>query len=175
MIYLVSGLKRSGKDYVAEQLQHLIPEANIVHMADALKDIMAITFNIPMSVLEELKNDETNVSAQKVPLSNMRKVLQRFGTDAMHKYFGDTVWVDLLVKQLSYTKTYIIPDWRFPIEYERLCESNLVVKTIRVVDNNLKADEHISERALDGFEFDYVIDNTAKVELDLSKIVTSQK
>jgi hypothetical protein len=159
---LINGLKRSGKDFLATNLQNVYG-GQIVHFADPLKQIVATTLSLKIEELDKLKNEECDIKAGNLVISDFRTLLQKFGTEAMKPLFGDDVWVNLLMQQLATIDddVVIIPDWRFQREYEVISEVYDVV-TVRVVDDNLIADTHISERDLDGFDFDIVINNTHK-------------
>lgn len=147
---MISGLKRSGKDYVALKIKELINKGSIISFAEPLKDIMAITLGYSKDELEDLKNN-----------SNLeyRGYLQRFGTEAMKKHFGDDVWANLLLSKIKDDEVTIVSDWRFKSEYNVLAKHHDVI-TVRVHNDNLTPDSHISERDLIGFKFDHVLDNT---------------
>jgi hypothetical protein len=60
-IILIAGKKRSGKNYTAEMLQSMLLKKNIscetFSFAEPLKDIVAKTFLISQSELEDYKNN----------------------------------------------------------------------------------------------------------------------
>lgn len=161
-IILISGYKRSGKDFVANKLHEQIDESVVMSFAKPLKEIIANTFNITLDKLDDYKNNEDNIFVQpQFTLGSFRTILQRFGTEAMKKHFGEDVWVDLAISKLPENGVVIFPDWRFMREYEVLSKMYQVY-TIRVEDYNLYAGEHSSENALCDFSFDLHIDNTPK-------------
>lgn len=167
-IILMSGLKGSGKDFISELVCDVFDgKIEQLSFAEPLKDIVATTLGISKEALDDFKNNEdlkieTNSYEAKYNLStNAREILQRFGTEAMKKWFGDDVWVRMLGERLPEHGTVIISDWRFPEEYIGLSKYGNVIK-VKVEDLNLKPDSHISENALKDFEYDFVIDNTAK-------------
>lgn len=160
-IVLVSGWKRSGKDHVSSGLNRLIVDSTICSFANPLKDIMAMTLNLSLLELNELKNEEAHVSCGGEDTTTVRTILQVFGTEAMKKYFGEDVWAQLALKNIPSSKVVIYSDWRFEDEVRVMSEFHNVV-TVRIVDRNLTTDNHSSERALDNYDFDFIIDNTAK-------------
>ncbi len=172
---MVSGLKRSGKDYISLKLQEAIPNSKIISLASPLKDIIALSMGISKDDLEEYKNLGSSICVDGlIGITNFRTLLQQFGTEAMKKWFGDDVWVNLAIKRItelteSGVETIIISDWRFRSEYNALARVANVI-TLRVEDSNLIADSHISEHDLDNFNFDFTIDNTIKDgKLDVSQ------
>lgn len=175
-VILLSGFKRAGKDFIAQALQdHIKKESYILSFAEPLKDIICETIEISHEELDYYKNNEISLygyddntpfydadpTGQYAYHTNYRSMLQRFGSEAMKKWFGDSVWADLMLTRLHKDNLYIIPDWRFNIEYDVLKEHcNLI--TVRINDDNLSSDGHSSEEEILDFRFDYVVDNTIK-------------
>jgi hypothetical protein len=111
----------------------------------------------------------------------MRKILQRFGTDAMQSVFGKDIWASLMQTKINNDtehNVFIIPDFRFKHEYFKepykkwytTDYTNFV--TIRVENSetvmldDFQSDagaentlNHISEHDLDDFRFDIVLNN----------------
>ena len=73
----------SGKDYLANILKQYT-NYKITHFADPIKDILCEVFKISKDELNKLKNDENT----KILGTNMRSILQTFGTDIMQNMFG---------------------------------------------------------------------------------------
>ena len=178
-LILINGLKRSGKDYLAELIREIEGEINVISFADPIKQIIADTFSISLEQLEDYKNDEVELYTELPKLdgydylfvSDFRKILQRFGTEAMKKQFGQDVWakrgIDLITESDSHIN--VIPDFRFLIEFneavEQATEHGYNVTTINIFNKDLPTpDLHASERELsdNDFEFDYTIDNTGQ-------------
>jgi len=175
-VILVSGYKRSGKDFVSNILQNELKDSVKYSYAYPLKKILADSFGISVEELENYKNIKANID---VPISfvtykrltDFRALLQVFGTEAMKQWFGANVWSDLFIKQDLKQKYIIIPDWRFKLEYEEAKKYYKNVITLRVNDNNISnTDTHSSETELEGYKFDYIIDNTKKDESILEEI-----
>lgn len=164
IIIMVSGFKRSGKDFISNYISKSFPVSKVFSFAEPLKDIVATTMNMGLNTLDEYKNNSESLFIHRddgyaEKITDFRQILQRFGTEAMKKHFGDDVWVDLAIKKLE--DINIISDWRFKTEYEAMRKVGDVI-TIRVEDLNIKPDDHISEHDLDDFTFDFKIDNSAK-------------
>ena len=176
MIILVHGQKRSGKNYLGslfEKYGNFKQRA----FADAMKDIISITFNINREFLEKLKNEEKEIYIKEenkyVSLTNFRRILQYFGTEAMKKYFGRNVWAELCFKEYKEDDKWVITDLRF-LEDELLYVKNKFkdVITIKIIDNSIKRNDiHISEKEIDDKYFDYIFDNSKKDPEEAKKFV----
>lgn len=183
-IILVSGKKRSGKDFTTTEIIRQLTDNGItakrVSFAAPMKQIIADTFGVTEEVLEECKNNpETFIvgilkqdqeaeipTADVLHETNFRKILQNFGSGAMKKVFGDQIWANLALKQVGHELAYgadvvVLSDFRFDTEFHifKAALGDAVV-TINVLGGDL-GDEHISEIG-PSIAFDYTIDNTAK-------------
>jgi hypothetical protein len=98
-----------------------------------------------------------------VEMMSVRDLLQKIGTEAMRNGLHENVWVNALFADYTEDQQWVITDVRFPNEYNAIKEKGGIM--IRVnrpgYGNSMKelADAHPSEIALDGHEFDYVIEN----------------
>jgi len=168
MIILISGKKRSGKDYVANLLHQKITNSKVIAFADKMKEILSISLNIPIEELNEYKNKNKGLYVHSgclefTLLTDFRKLLQNFGTDAMQKVFGKNVWTDLVLKEYD-GNPLIISDLRFKHEYNNLKHLNPYTILVEGGDNS---DTHISEHDLDNFDFNFVINNKEKGDLSV--------
>lgn len=161
-IILISGKKRSGKDFFANLLKEKLNQhgktCDIFHFADGIKDILSVTFNITNQELNHYKDLESEIyvnteNGQKSIL-NFRKLLQRFGTEAMQTFFGKDVWKNQVLKKIENSKCdyVLIPDFRFLHE-------NITNATTILILGGKTVDNHISENQLQNFKFDYIINN----------------
>ena len=156
IIITVSGKARHGKDFtavaLAERFKNSGKKVLITHYADLLKFICKNMFNW------NGKKDEAG-----------RHILQYVGTDIVRKQSPD-FWVDYIINVLTLFGSewdyVIIPDTRFPNEIERLQnKGQFQVISIHVnrinFDNGLskEAQSHLSEHALDNFNFDFKLIN----------------
>ena len=152
MIIGICGHKGSGKDYLSAILREYTG-FKIVHFADPLKEMIAFLLNISIDELNDLKNHED----QKICNTNMRSILQKFGTDIMQKQCGKDIWI----KQVLTEDNIIIPDVRFNHEADAISKrGGMLIKLL-----GGKTDSHISEIELDEIDnskFDFVYDNTHK-------------
>ena len=93
-----------------------------------------------------------------------REFMQTFGTDICRLMKPD-IWTSACIDRIhnSGTELAIVSDCRFPNEVEAVQQAD--GKVIRLTRNPFD-DEHVSEKALDGYEgFDCVIDN-ASMDMD---------
>lgn len=105
--------------------------------------------------------------------TNFRRVLQRFGTEAVKPIFGDDIWVKTLIKKIrsSFNEYILIPDFRFKAEYEGVFHGGMKhgweTYTVRVASPGTEEnpDAHPSETELDDFSFDYTIENVKEFGL----------
>lgn len=183
-LILVSGKKRSGKDYstslLAGSLRSRGYSVEVKSFAEPMKHILSVIFGVGLGTIETAKNEphnfpvvmtQSNTEANVVRFStDMRQILQRFGSDAMKPIFGDDVWVRLMDQyvQSSSANFIIVPDFRFLIEHISSAT------TIRIKCNLAEsADQHVSEIELDDFAFDYVLnnDNHQLTQQDLDNFV----
>lgn len=175
-VILIKGLKRSGKDTTADIMVNMLQDKHSVSklsFAEPMKEILADTFCISREFLERAKNipDEYQVElSDTIGLyleTNFREILQRFGTEAMKKQFGDNVWVELAYNKIHSDIT-IISDWRFKNELEYLkSKGDVKVVTVQVIRAGQEnTDTHISERDLDDVKCDFILENiTDEVEV----------
>lgn len=174
-IILIHGKKRAGKDHFARMLRKELDRygktSEIMAFADPIKDIIATTFGIDHDTLNDFKNNETRIIAEKrdMPqhLTNFRAVLQNFGTEAMKTWFGEDVWPNMLLERArkSNADFILVPDFRFLAEH-------IGGITLKIRNDDIEkncTDNHRSENELNDFEFEYEINNTGFP--DLSKEV----
>ena len=152
MIIGICGHKGSGKDYLANILKEYTG-FKVVHFADPIKDIISDLFKISKDELNELKNSENT----KILGTNMRSILQTFGTNIMQKFCGKRIWVDLVLKE----DNLIIADVRFQHEVDAILEKGgFIIKL-----DSPCLDSHISESGIDKMPdscFKYIFNNTKK-------------
>lgn len=179
-IIQLSGRKRSGKDWTASAIKHELEShgysVEVMSFAEPLKDIASIILDMPLSDLEFAKNTDAylleSTNSQPEYLTTFRSLLQKLGTEAMKKYFGNTVWYDLLINRIEQSSAdyILVPDYRFP---EETIPGAL---TVRIYSTSVDlTDNHISETALDDFVFDHVLDNSNKqlTESDITRFVSN--
>ncbi len=90
----------------------------------------------------------------------MRRILQVMGTEVGRNMIQDDVWVRELDKQSG---RIIVPDMRFPNEYDKIKNAGGIVWRIDRPDVR-PVNPHVSETAIDDKTFDYYIDNSSTIK-----------
>lgn len=86
----------------------------------------------------------------------VRQLMQRFGTEVVREMFGDDVWVELAMRNL--TGDVVFTDVRFPNEADAIRNAGGLV--VRVVRPGVGAvNGHPSESALNDYRFDAEVSN----------------
>lgn len=165
-IVLLSAKARHGKDQSAIFLEEIIEQDNkkvlITHYADLLKYICRTFFG--------WNGDKDDIG---------RSILQRVGTDVIRKQNPD-YWVNFIA---SFLKLFpnefdyvLIPDTRFPNEIDEMKQYEFDVCSLRINRTDFESDltdeqkNHISETALDNFEFDYTINTISDLDVLKDKL-----
>lgn len=166
-IITISGYAGSGKDTVASiikgQLEADGHSVLVMHYADLLKYICKTFFG-----WDGIKDERG------------RTILQYVGTDIIRKQNPD-YWVNfisnLLIMFPEEWEYVLIPDCRFPNEISVLKNDGHNVLTIHVIRDGLKStltkeqQQHVSETALDDYDFDYYIHNGGSI-IDLKQMIS---
>ena len=158
----LSGYARAGKDTAARIIveRHGFVRAAF---ADALKQVLVgldplVPDGVHLStILAELPGGIEDAKA----IPEVRQLLQRLGNEAGRSVLGEDVWVRTLFERCP-VRT-VISDCRYPNEAEAIrARGGLVIRVERPGYGPING--HTSEIALDGFDFDSVIDNDGTVE-----------
>lgn len=169
LVIQLLGFARAGKDWTAAKLQEafnsLGVSAEVMSYAAPMKRIAAGLFGIGLTELDALKNQQVPFSygfeierGVKEHSTNFREILQRLGNDAIKPEFGDDVWAQLALKNISNSTSDVIimSDCRFNVELEAVGGV-----TIRVLNQSLPPPmNHPSELELIDYKTDYVLNNT---------------
>lgn len=165
-VIAISGHAGHGKDTVATMIQERLQmdghKVVITHYADLLKYICTNFFGW------NGKKDEKG-----------RSMLQYVGTDIVRSK-EPNFWVDFVVDILTYFdgvwEYAIIPDTRFPNEFNRLKERGLDAVHLMVVRPDFismltpEQQAHPSETALDNTKPDYYVENNGDLNALRDKI-----
>lgn len=122
----ICGLIGSGKGTVAD---HLVKnDYKKISFADKLKDGVSTIFSWDRAMLEGDTKESRAWREQPDAFWTKelgkditpRLVLQLFGTDCMRNGFDDSIWVNLVKKEIleNPDQNYVIPDVRFPNEID---------------------------------------------------------
>lgn len=167
-VFAISGKAQHGKDTFGKMLCEKLREKGasvlVVHYGDYLKLVAKEYFEWSGNKDEE-----------------GRTLLQIVGTDIIRNT-DENFWVNIVEELLTVLEGQfsfaIIPDTRYPNEIEFLKMFKHDVTSIRINRTNYisplteEQQNHISETALDNFEFDWVFNCESGVE-NIQKVVDS--
>lgn len=165
----LNGPPRAGKDTVGKILsQHGYKR---VGFADKLKEAVEaldpymgndrrLSYYIDLEMdWEELKDTYPEA----------RRLLQYMGTEVGRNIFGENFWVDLAFKSCEGEQKVVFSDCRFPSEY--IAIRNHGGRLWRINRQGFgPVNNHVSETALDNYNFDNYIQNDGTLE-DLTRTV----
>ena len=167
MICVLSGHSRSGKDTLGKYLQkNLKDDYYLVAYATYLKKMCRDMFDLS---IDQLYGDLKEVPDKRYPKPGTSPVeywtpreIMQFVGEAFRKVKPD-YWVDKLFDFLDRhnIKNAIITDGRHPEEIDVVLDrGGCHVRVLRDKDMRTVGQDHISETALDEFEYvDYIIQN----------------
>lgn len=164
-VILLNGLTRSGKDTCAD---YLVKEHGYTKFAfaDTIKEILSTTLGISIEEFNELKNSNSMLYEGNDRLGvSFRKIIQRFGNEAMKPIFGQDVWAKTLYEKIEFCENdkIVVSDFRFLIEYRP--HDDLDIETWLIDDGReLPKEGHASDVELyqNDFKFDKVLRNSER-------------
>lgn len=170
---MLSGYIGSGKDTVGE---YLVNRHGFVRcaFADILKDEVAKMYNIDRNLMDSQSGKETTVQIvgddNKVVETSVRRILIDRGNFRRNQDIN--YWVDMIVAHIrseikkDNSKNFVVTDWRYPNEYERIVElvTDTSVVTWRINRRQSSRLNDVSETSLMDFHFDEQIDNYDTVQ-----------
>jgi hypothetical protein len=168
MIIGLSGYARTGKDTVAEVLAEMGWQRRA--FADTLRKMVYaldpyVTGNLRVADLV----DSVGWEEAKVGYPEVRRLLQRMGTEAGRQVLGEDVWVRTTLSSLS-VGNYVITDCRFRNEADAIRAAGGQIWRIRRPGFGA-VNAHSSERSLDNYFFDFYLDNEGTID-ELRTVVT---
>lgn len=169
----LSGYARSGKDtvgrYLAEQgwLQ--------VAFADSIRKSL-YTFNPRVTPDMRVADivDEHGWETGKLVSPEMRVLLQRLGTQVGRDLLGENIWVDLTVRNIPDGSRVAFTDCRFENEADKVREIGGKVWRVNRPHGE-PINNHISEIALDNYNFDRVFINDGDIQDLTDKVEVALK
>lgn len=170
----LTGLAGSGKSTVAEMLRD-VHGFKIFSLADPLKKMLvaldpALDYNY-MGKPYRLSDALTTSSLDKVKRQSpeVRRLLQRLGTEAGREVLGEQVWIDHLGRRLDRDPLcrVVVPDVRFENEAEYIRYIGGMVIRIDRPGQQVEGSGHASERSV----FDLPVDAVLYNEGSLSQFI----
>lgn len=166
-VLCISAKARHGKDTAADIIKNYLESAEknvlIIHYADLVKFVCTKFFNW------DGKKDEKG-----------RSLLQYVGTDKVGAV-DPAYWVNFIVSILRIFKNewdfVLIPDCRYPVEFEKMSE-NFSTALLRIerpnFDNGLTEEQkqHPSEVSFDNYSFAYTIYNDGSIKDFEKKLIS---
>lgn len=173
MIIGLSGYARSGKDTVGESLttryafQRTAFADIMKRITEAIDPIVDITGTCIQARPIHLREVLGAIGWERAKaLPEVRRFLQRLGTEAGRELLGQNVWVDYTLGTMVAGVDYVVTDVRFPNEAEAIARAGGAL--VRIERPGVGApNDHPSEHALAGWQFDYILINGGSLE-DLS-------
>lgn len=164
----LSGYARSGKDEFAKVLVEEFGWTRVA-FADKLREVL-YQLN-PIVDVDAARMRKTLYYVQDVIDSfgwdgykntpygpEIRRLLQRLGTEAGRQTLGENIWVDAALTGFEEDAKIVVTDCRFPNEAQAIKERGGVV--VRIERDGIgPANDHPSETSLDNWGFDYAVSN----------------
>lgn len=180
----LSGYARSGKD---EAANILVSEYGFVRVAfaDKLRDVLYAlnplvtvkafsawggknVVTTPVYVQDVIDVYTWNNYKESEYGSEMRRLLQRLGTEAGRQTLWDSIWIDAAFANMDDDSKVVVTDARFPNEAEAVRERGGSLWRVNRVGVGPAMDKdghiHTSETSLDLYTFDEVLFNDCELE-----------
>lgn len=168
MIIGLTGYAESGKDEVAKILISDFGFTRIA-FADGVREVALaidpfISASVRLSAAVELYGWDTAKTNPEV-----RRLLQKMGTEAVRDIIGQDTWIKLALKKAANLKHTVFTDVRFPNEAEALCylkseDAALLWRIHRPGHVTKVGKGHPSEAHIDSFKVDKEIFNTGSLQ-----------
>lgn len=168
-IIAICGLKRSGKDTIADTLCHHYGYEK-VKIATPLKDALKTLFQFTDAQVEGDEKDSIDPRWGVKP----RRLMQFIGTEVMQFHLqevlpdvGRQFWIQRLVEEhiANSNKMIVIPDLRFKHEYDLLSKHNAVFWRVERLEKQLECtDTHSSEREYLDIPVQHIFKNNGSKE-----------
>lgn len=167
-IIALHGFAQSGKDTAAGFLKDEGYER--LAFADTMREAM-YRLNPEIRVYDDYWRLQDFINLHgwdyaKVRIPEVRRLLQVYGTEVGRGLYGETFWVDQVIRQIRPEGKYVITDVRFPNEYQGLADHYggdvLFVKVKRLGYGPVNS--HVSDAGLHDDLFDRLIVNDGPLE-----------
>ena len=165
-IYLLSGYAGSGKSHVSKLLEGLYANVRRTSFAKRVKDDVARIYSIPRDICDTQEGKKLFVMTCD---KQVRELLIEYATKMKQTTDNPAIWADYVVTEIlanPEVTTWILDDWRFKKEYERLRSAipSARIHRFRIYNSSVKPLEDPSEHDLDDEPMDFEILNTGTSE-----------
>jgi hypothetical protein len=172
----LSGWARNGKDTVADFLIDNYGYKKLsfaAPMKEALYRLNPkITINNVVNVPIQVGVDTYGWDGLKEHGPEVRRLLQRFGTEVGREMFGEDFWVNAAIDSIEDGSKVVVSDVRYPNEADAI--KKLGGQVWRVVRPGFgPANDHESEHAMTDYKFDVQITNDSGLEFLYSSVKTA--
>lgn len=174
----LSGYARAGKDTVASILRE--DGWTRIAFADKLKEAVyqldpLIEYDITLQELWDSDLDAAqNWEDLKQQYAEVRRMLQRMGTEVGRNLFGENFWVNQGMASIKEDGKYVFTDCRFPSEAQAVRGHGGVLWRIERPGYG-PVNNHPSETSLDHHKFDQVIINDTTIDDLRAKVLALVK
>ena len=172
LIALYSSAPQSGKSTIAEILKE--EGYKTVSFATPLKEMTVrflMGFGYSKGDAERIIKDKDFVIGE-VDL-RVRDIMQRLGTEWGREMIHKNVWVKMWEAKQRLFPFVVVDDMRFPNEHQIVKKyGGVMLKVSRDEAIQKSVEQHASERALDSFEFDRVIENNGSISELYDKVLS---
>lgn len=167
-IYLLSGYAGSGKSHVSKLLEGLYANVRRTSFAKRVKDDVARIYSIPRDICDTQEGKKLFVMTATGD-KQVRELLIEYATKMKQTTDNPAIWADYVVTEIlanPEVTTWILDDWRFKKEYERLRSAipSARIHRFRIYNSSVKPLEDPSEHDLDDEPMDFEILNTGTSE-----------
>lgn len=177
MIIGISGYIQSGKSTAANLMKRYLANKykeqwEIKSFAGKVKQVASILTGAPVEKFEDA-NFKNTLMSKDWGVMTYRMLLQKIGTELFRDLLNKDTWVIALMQEYipedSWLNTeltkepevvfpkWIVSDVRYPNEAKAIKDRGGII--IRVERSSIDRNLHESEIALDGYKFDFVVNN----------------
>lgn len=159
----IYGVAQSGKDTIATILHDVYGFGRLSYAGVLREALYVLNPYVPGPSLYHRYADMIDSVGYEKAKQNpeVRRLLQVMGTEVGRNLLDDNVWVTAAFRNAP-SGLVVIPDMRFPNEYNAVVQRG--GRVWRVIRPGYEAaNDHISDRALDGYPFDHTFINDGTV------------
>lgn len=167
----LSGYARAGKDTAAAILadQGWQRASFAAALKDALYALDPLTSTHPGYCVSQIVHEPVDWERAKDDYPEVRRLLQRMGTEVGREFFGENCWVDLAFRRIPDGSRVVFSDCRFPNEAAAIKAAGGELWRIERPGCS-PVNAHPSETALDEYAFDWYITNDGTLD-DLRSLI----
>ncbi|QZE11677.1 deoxynucleoside monophosphate kinase [Streptomyces phage Karp] len=167
MIIGLAGYARSGKDSAADALESI--GFRRIAFADKLREFM-YEMNPPLNcngmivnLRDVIDKHGWNGYKETIWAQDIRRWMQVVGTNCVRGILGNEIWADATFNSMYMDKNYVVTDVRFINEANGIRQRG--GRMYRIVREGIgPANNHVSETALDNYDYDGFIHNDGTLE-----------